>query len=68
MNSKDYRHRGGGLSVVEQKELENQSLNSPKDWWRRGKLHSGCKQLTSLIIDYRQMCRAPKVGHNVYWL
>jgi len=36
MNSKDYRHRGRGLSVVEQKELENQSLNSPKDWWRRG--------------------------------
>jgi len=35
---------------------------------RRGKLHSGCKQLTSLMFDYREMCRAPKVGHNVYKL
>jgi hypothetical protein len=28
----------------------------------RGKLHSGCKQLTSLMFDYREMCHAPKLA------
>ena len=59
-------HAGHNNFIINRGLLDLLGLGWISNWWRRGKLHSGCKQLTSLMFDYREMCRAPKVGHNVY--